>query len=507
MNNAKERPIPAPDGITVVGVTGRFDGEVVSRQIAPTLLALSVLVVAFFLVRTVENRSMMMAIVTVVASSAFFMRVGTFKRFLLGLCLLEVPIGIDIYFGFDPIVAQTNAISGYFVSLSTFALAALYAFWLLEKRQSTVHGRVDRSLAPMLVAYPTLIALSVLYATNRELALNEVVIVVQGLLLAVYIIHIVKRRSDVLFVVAMIAIGPIFQGVLAIGAFGPLANVNLNRIRDLLTPNGRTVGSFGSPNVLGGYLTLVIPVAVSLLVATSSRVLKLTAALSSSLGLVALVLSQSRGAWVGATISITVLLIMLHRRRLLAPVLVLGIALGFVAVLIGFGALVLTRIQSPDNGAAVSRIALMDLAFSVIAERPITGVGANNFAVSLGPYLTPDFTGSWVSTVHNKYLLVWAEAGILGLLAWVWMVLASVRTGFATWKRRLEGLGTLSLGLALGVVGVMIHAFGEIYHGRPDVHMLYIVIGLILAINRIEDHPALSATSLWQTDGTTRNRV
>jgi putative inorganic carbon (HCO3(-)) transporter len=124
----------------------------------------------------------------------------------------------------------------------------------------------------------------------------------------------------------------------------------------------------------------------------------------------------------------------------------------------------------------------MDLAFRMIVDNPVLGLGANNFAASMNQYLTIDFSQEWIFTVHNKYLLVWAETGILGLVAFLWIMVAAIRRGWAAVRAHDRVLSPLALGLTTGIVANMIHMTVDIFHSRTQIQMLWIVMALMLAI-------------------------
>jgi O-antigen ligase len=83
------------------------------------------------------------------------------------------------------------------------------------------------------------------------------------------------------------------------------------------------------------------------------------------------------------------------------------------------------RLTADDGGSARSRVPLMKMAVNIISDRPTLGVGANNYTQALRPR-TPEFGNEWLYTVHNQYLLVWAEGGRAGseripcLRRWPW---------------------------------------------------------------------------------------
>jgi O-antigen ligase len=181
--------------------------------------------------------------------------------------------------------------------------------------------------------------------------------------------------------------------------------------------HGRAGGTFGSPNVLGSYITFMLAPTMALIAMRISRLHSALAWLALLLGGMALILSESRGAWIGSAIAFAVFVPVGLRRKWLSTRLVVGLMAAGVAAMAAFGPIILKRLAAFDNAAAQARFPLYRLAWGVIRENPVLGVGANNFATAMSNHLTVDFSTAWISTVHNKYLLVWSETGLIGLLA------------------------------------------------------------------------------------------
>jgi O-antigen ligase len=99
-----------------------------------------------------------------------------------------------------------------------------------------------------------------------------------------------------------------------------------------------------------------------------------------------------------------------------------------------FGHTVIRRITGDDEGSAATRVTLSELAFSMIEDHPIRGVGANNSPLMIKEYVTIDMGETWLNAIHNKYLLVWAETGIGGLLAFVWFLFITIYWGWRASK-------------------------------------------------------------------------
>ena len=163
-----------------------------------------------------------------------------------------------------------------------------------------------------------------------------------------------------------------------------------------------------------------------------------------------------------------------------------------VVVLLGlvFQNAIVTRLTADDNGSAHTRVTLTKLAFNMIQDYPLLGIGTNNFAAVFKHYLTPDFNGEWIYSIHDKYLMVWVETGIGGLIAYAGFLLITVRRGLV-WKRGDRLPSSLALGLTAAIIGQMSHMFVDVFHSRPQVQGMWLAAGVVAALynNFREDQP------------------
>lgn len=79
---------------------------------------------------------------------------------------------------------------------------------------------------------------------------------------------------------------------------------------------------------------------------------------------------------------------------------------------------------------------------ALAADRPITGIGLGSF-----PLNSPRLVG-WEVTPHNDFVRVFAEMGIVGLVAYLWLWFALGRSLFALW-RHAPSRGQALLGATL----------------------------------------------------------
>jgi putative inorganic carbon (HCO3(-)) transporter len=146
---------------------------------------------------------------------------------------------------------------------------------------------------------------------------------------------------------------------------------------------------------------------------------------SAALSLMAVTLAASRGGFIGL---VAAAVFLLWRSRHLGFRGVVGIAL---LVLLSFLSPVspVERLLSPtssDQDAADSRLIVWKGALRIIATHPIFGIGLGNFKEAVSAYEDPGRTVE--SLAHNSYLEIAAELGIPGLLVFLCMLLATLRS-------------------------------------------------------------------------------
>ena len=435
--------------------------------------------------------------VLVLLSPYLALRLESVQKALFAIVILDIPLQVGTHLFYRDADAVSGALAGLSISATSIALLGLYASWFIRTLESRNHqSRSDRSgrsgrpnLA--LLCYLGFTSLSVVVARDARLSFFELFLLVQMYLLFLYVVNFVRTREDVLFVVGLLLAGCLIESALMVLLrFANLRSglLGLVHIRVDTEVNGeltRVGGTVGSPNEAGAYLSLVLSLAVSLLFTNATRTYKWLAAAVLGFGSAALVFTLSRGAWVSLVLALVLFALSMWRRNgtsLKAPIAIVAILL---MVYLPFHNAVETRLFADDNGSAGSRIPLMKLAFRMIADNPILGVGSNNFSAAMDGYLTSEFREGFLYTAHNKYLLVWTETGIGGLLAYLAFLLSLLRTGWACWRWNDPLLSTLALGFTVATVGSMVHQTVDIFNDRAFTQSLGLVAGLLVAMHAI----------------------
>ncbi|MFA6228396.1 MAG: O-antigen ligase family protein [Patescibacteria group bacterium] len=191
----------------------------------------------------------------------------------------------------------------------------------------------------------------------------------------------------------------------------------------------RAYGPFSHPNILGGYLALTLSAVLILwqeiawssfpsLKRESQRIFLLVVICLIS---ASLFFSFSRSAWLAALIILMICLGYWLKNKKLWPqylAIILAPLLIFATLSFIFNPLVLARADLAgrlENNSLAERETQVSQALGLIKNQPLLGAGLNNYTYALHRQspLSPAYS---LQPVHNLYLLILAELGVIGLI-------------------------------------------------------------------------------------------
>jgi Tfp pilus assembly protein PilF len=218
------------------------------------------------------------------------------------------------------------------------------------------------------------------------------------------------------------------------------------------------------PNSVATFLEGVFFLAVGLVLAAERWAWRVAGALSAGLMGLALLMSASRGAWLAVLVA-SVLWVALHWRpaRVVAfagAALALGLV---IIVIVRHDITVLGDIPIVDRTLAPlfvrpDRLDVYRNSVYLIQDFSLTGIGlGEQFPMVLSKYAlliqVPFLTYS-----HNLYLEVWLQQGLLGAVAWLWLMAALYQ---AARTRAKPGPDFLYQGAWLGLTATFVHGISD----------------------------------------------
>jgi O-antigen ligase len=193
-------------------------------------------------------------------------------------------------------------------------------------------------------------------------------------------------------------------------------------------------------------------------------------------------LSFSRGGYL-ALVAVTVGLALSHRRRLL---LLAGAVAGVLALTLvpPIRLRVLIEVRNAYGGTVDSRIELWTAAIKLIRARPLLGAGLSGFPERIVPYFTHFHTSASFIDPHNIVLNFWVETGVLGLVAFAWILGTAVVTSARGWVTLPESWRPYQLGVLLAMVAVVVHGLVDVPYFKNDLSMAFWVLVAVALAGR-----------------------
>jgi len=185
----------------------------------------------------------------------------------------------------------------------------------------------------------------------------------------------------------------------------------------------RVYSTLENPNVLSEYLLLVIPFAAAAALAARRAVVKLF--FFGCLGVMALcmLLTFSRGGWLGLIVGAAVFLVMLDRRFILVGV------LGLVALYFLLPEAIVARFTSIGNlsdSSSSYRLSIWMGTIAMLGDYWFAGIGPGTAAFNK-IYPIYSYNSAAAQHSHNLFLQVMCDAGVCGLVLLIVILFSHIR--------------------------------------------------------------------------------
>lgn len=308
------------------------------------------------------------------------------------------------------------------------------------------------------------------------------------------------RARDVRLIVLAFVIGASVSVIIGL-ATGSLKATDATITQTAL--QGRFTGGGADPNVQAAGFIASMFLIVGLFSLYRSRTARWLLAVAFALVSVGFITAQSRGALIALVVAtlLAVLLAPRLRRRILGLMAIAAVAVG---VLLTIRPDALLRIIDVGGGTS-GRSDVWSVTWRVFTSHPLFGVGLGNlqtfeprFVLQPGSINRIQFVADTPYLAHNTYLQLLAETGVVGLAAFILVVVTSLRASGAA-IARFEGRGSsdyadLARTVLLGTVGMLTAMF---FISDGDDYRLWVLLALgpvLLTMARQRGAPVLSGS-------------
>jgi O-antigen ligase len=243
-------------------------------------------------------------------------------------------------------------------------------------------------------------------------------------------------------------------------------------------------GEIGEPNTFGGYLVLMGAVAVALMDCLRDVRVRLGLAALLVVLIISLIYTQSRASYLAVIPAYLVIAFFSRKRFYLLAALILAIAFSpLIVPRVAKERMAHTFTQPEEKGqiqfgrlrldtSASSRIMGFKEAISAWRKSPFVGYGVTGFRF-----------------MDAQYPRILVETGIIGMLAFAWLVYALFHVGLGAWRDERDDLiRGLAVGLIAGLVGLLVHAIGaNTFIIVRIMEPFWFLAGIVIALSQMND--------------------
>lgn len=211
----------------------------------------------------------------------------------------------------------------------------------------------------------------------------------------------------------------------------------------------RLIGILPSSTALGVYLAVALAGAATLALVgelLERRVARLV------LGplVLGVLLTFTRGAWIGVGVALLAVLVIQRRWRIMAALVGSGGAVLLLLALLQ--PLLLNRVLRLGEGTGTARREIWTAALRAVSDSPLLGLGLDQFShVDPARYNIPQIRFLTLAHPHNLILDVWLQLGSLGLVVLLTIVGVTI---VRLWRLRRN---PLALGMLAMLIDLLIH--------------------------------------------------
>jgi len=371
------------------------------------------------------------------------------------------------------------------VKLLTLVLIVVLAASIVEKRRRPILSRELPLTTLGILVLAIWAGSSAIWATDANAASSGAFRLLQMLVILFLVFAAIRNTGDLrLFAWSFIA------GA-TLTALVPLLGLE----RGTAESGDRFGGFLGNPNNLAAVVLPALALTGFMLIGSNRRSERILLGGSGLVLLVTLFLTQSRGGYVGLGAMAVAAVVFAGPARRRALHLLIGLGLSMAAYFAFFASSAARQRATEISGSeSTGRVDLWHVALRMFDAHPLQGVGLDNFTVLAPGYLANDvdihradlFLRSVATQVHNTYLTVLVELGVVGEVVFVGLLIAAVVTAIravAVLARSTDRQGELiGRGLLVGVVG-MLAAY--VFFSAQYEKQLWLILGALLSLSTL----------------------
>ena len=264
--------------------------------------------------------------------------------------------------------------------------------------------------------------------------------------------------------------------------FQRFIGIDFLRHKTMVALYGETIpravtASFSHYNSFGAYLIVILSLLLAMLISVKDKVYRLSVFLLLILMQLCLILTFSRGSWMGFFAVLIIMLFLSPKVNKLIYVFFI-----FIMVMIFLPGIRERALFIFSPGGDTDRFVIWKGTFSMIKEHPFLGMGLGTYM----DYFRPFVKKGLIQYAHNCYLQIWAETGIFALISFILFIGSIFYKGIKAFK--IKNSNFALLGFICALFGTLVHIFFDNHLYSLQLSALFwLMLGVIVALTKQEE--------------------
>ena len=392
------------------------------------------------------------------------------------MCIKDIRIGVMLSILVMPFLPDL------LILLLMIFMLGILIFNLLVKDQYSISPKIAD--IPVLI-FAVVITIATVTSIDRSGSFRDLAIHLSSLGFVAVIVLSIKSRKNLNILLTFFVLAQTLVALYGISQYFTGVELDPAWVDEANNPEifTRIFSVFGNPNILAEYLILGIPVSMSLFF-TSKKLLKKLLFLGTTLILLlTLVLTLSRGSWLGFAFGVAVFVLLINKKLLL-----LSIPIGIIGVFV-LPDSIIHRISSIGNLADSSnayRIVIWAMTLKIIRENWLVGLG-----FGYAPFkqvFESNIRTMPIFHAHNTYLEITAELGIVGILLFVALLFVMYKYSILNLiKSNNKFIKYTTAAILASISGLLVQGLVEhVLYLTRIIATFWILIGVLLVLMRLE---------------------
>lgn len=412
--------------------------------------------------------------------------VGLSAKIPLAILLFLGLIGLMVFFE-NPMISLIATTFGYIFLPDVLVLVLLYGTFGLFLIRKFI-----KKDDPLIVAgheiVPYIYFLLMMIQTATSIipmgSIRDLLIHTGGFMYLIFMINEIKTEEQLHGVIVAVSVAATIVAVYGIYQYFGAVDVKEGWVDSYSNSpiRARAYSLFGNPNIFAEYLVMAIPLTVGIFWSTKRDGVRLLFLAMFLFQMAALVMTMSRGGWLGIAVAAFVFICLVRKELLLLAIPLMGAAVFVVP------ANIVNRFMTIFNFADSStsyRFKIWEITETIIRNNFLVGLGLGYrpFKIIYEQYMRD----MGVFHAHNAFLQIFSEMGVIGFVLFV-IFMVSIFVNLARYPLKSENryIKIMGAAVASSIAGMLFHGiFENIFYMTKITTTFWLLLAVSFALVRI----------------------